>query len=90
MAELVGPEVQECVEWIARCVTRLVTLHPACSLDQGTRIAVSIWADARWRRVEPEAAVEMLFPNAATRIASPHAPLPATLLPRGLPQSLPQ
>jgi hypothetical protein len=81
MAALVHVPVEECVEWLARCMGRLVALHPDCSLEDGRRIAMGIWADERWRRMDPEQAVDLLFPNAVVRLHNPRPPLPMALMP---------
>jgi hypothetical protein len=81
MAVLVNDRVEECVEWLARCMTRLIALHPHYSVEGAGALAMSIWADERWRHLEPEAAAEILFPNAAIRAATPRLPVPPALMP---------
>jgi hypothetical protein len=56
-------------EWIARCSARLHAQWPRLSREQRDEAAAELWADERWRLLEPEqAAVEWLrqgIPQAA-------------------------
>lgn len=56
-------------EWVTRCSARLHAQWPRIGREQRDEMATELWADVRWRSIEPErAAVEWLrqgMPNAA-------------------------
>lgn len=50
MQDLTAPE------WIARCSSRLQEQWPRLPRVDTDHMASALWADARWREMEPEAA----------------------------------
>ncbi len=61
-------------EWKLRCSARLHARWPSLTREQRDEVADELWAQPRWRALEPEAAVaEWLRPVLPERIRPAHA-----------------